>query len=198
MNSVRASPCLSALPALISIQDPAGPQLDAFICQAQEIVARHGGTFLQLTIGDKGDYAYINFGALSAHEDDARRAVNTALELQESTRQLNFLQPLQIGITQGTLRVGAYGGHSRKTFGALGDEVNLAARLMTTAAMGEILLSSHVHKAVEPYFVFEPRSPVAMKGKVEPVPVFAVTGEQKQRAHPLAGTGLCTSDGGPC
>jgi predicted ATPase/class 3 adenylate cyclase len=163
-------------------QDSAGPQLDAFICQAQAIAARQGGTLLQLTIGDKGSYAYFNFGVLSAYEDEARRAVNAALELQEAARQLGFLQPLQIGITQGTLRVGAYGGHSRKTFGALGDEVNLAARLMITASTGEILLSGQVHKAVEPYFVFDPRPPVAMKGKAEPIPVFALTGERKQRA----------------
>ncbi len=182
---IEFRPCVAMFVRFTGIDfdhDLAGPQLDAFICQSQEIVARHGGTFLQLTIGDKGSYAYINFGVLSTHEDDARRAVSAALELQKLTRPLGFLQPLQIGLTQGSLRVGAYGGHSRKTFGALGDEVNLAARLMTTAAAGEILLSSHVYKAVEPYFVFEPRSPVAMKGKAEPVPVFAVTGERKQRA----------------
>jgi adenylate cyclase len=182
---IEFRPCVTMFVRFTGIDfdhDLAGPQLDAFICQAQEIVARHGGTFLQLTIGDKGSYAYINFGVLSAHEDDARRAVGAALELQDSTRPFGFLQPLQIGITQGTLRVGAYGGHSRKTFGALGDEVNLAARLMTTAAAGEILLSGHVHKAVEPYFVFEPRYPVGVKGKAEPVPVFAVTGDRKQRA----------------
>jgi adenylate cyclase len=183
--SAEFRPCVALFVRFSGIdfdQESAGPQLDAFLCPGQAIVARHGGTLLQLTIGDKGSYIYINFGVLNAHEDDARRAVSAALELQESARQLDFLQPLQIGITQGTLRVGAYGGHSRKTFGALGDEVNLAARLMTTAAAGEILLSSQVHKAVESYFVFEPRSPVAMKGKAEPLPVFAVTGERKQRA----------------
>jgi adenylate cyclase len=182
---IEFRPCVAMFVRFTGIDfdhDLAGPQLDAFICQAQAIVARHGGTFLQLTIGDKGSYLYISFGVLNAHEDDARRAVSAALELRESIRQLDFLQPPQIGITQGTLRVGAYGGHSRKTFGALGDEVNLAARLMTTAAAGEILLSSHVHKAVEPFFVFEPRPPVAMKGKAEPVPVFGVTGERKLRA----------------
>lgn len=158
-------------------QDSAGPQLDAFICQAQAIVAGHGGTFLQLTIGDKGSYAYINFGALSTHENDARRAVTSALELMESSTLR-----LQMGITQGPMRVGTYGGKTRKTFGALGDDVNLAARLMATASAGDILLSSHVHKAVGPYFVFEPRPPVALKGKAEAVPVFAVTGRSQRRA----------------
>ena len=98
---------------------------------------------MDITIGDKGSYVYVNFGALTTHEDDARRAVMTALELQKASS----LQ-LQMGITQGLMRVGAYGGATRKTFGALGDDVNLAARLMTTATAGEILVSGHVHKAL--------------------------------------------------
>ena len=178
-------PCVSMFIRFTGIefdQDVASSQLDKFIRQTQTIVMRHGGTFLQLTIGDKGSYAYINFGALSAHEDDARRAVRASVELREAARAFDFLAPLQIGLTQGLLRVGAYGGQTRKTFGALGDEVNLAARLMTTAAAGEILISSQVQKAVEGYFVFEPRPPLPMKGKAEPVPVFVVTGERKQRA----------------
>jgi adenylate cyclase len=81
-----------------------------------------------ITIGDKGSYAYVNFGALTAHEDDSRRAVKAALEIRNKTE----LQ-LQMGITQGLMRVGAYGGETRKVFGALGDDVNLAARLMTAA-----------------------------------------------------------------
>jgi class 3 adenylate cyclase/predicted ATPase len=178
-------PCVVMFVRFVGIdydQDPAGVQLDQFIGQLQTIAVRHGGTLLQLTIGDKGSYAYVNFGIFSAHEDDTRRAVSAAVELRQEAQEWGFLQPLQIGITHGTLRVGAYGGLTRKTFGALGDEVNLAARLMTNAAPGEILLSSHVHKAVEQYFVFEPRPPVPMKGKAEPVPIFALTAERKQRA----------------
>jgi tetratricopeptide (TPR) repeat protein len=162
--------------------DEASAQLDQFIRQTQAIVRRHEGTFLQITIGDKGSYAYINFGALTAHEDDVRRAVNTALELKQAARGMNSLAPLRIGITHGTLRVGPYGGNTRKTFGALGDDVNLAARLMTAAIEDEILLSSHVHEAVVNDFTFEPRPPLPMKGKAEPLPVYAWTGKRQQRA----------------
>ena len=157
--------------------DGAQEQLDTVISQMQIIASRYDGTFLQLAIGDKGSYVYINFGALSKHEDDARRAVKAALELRErSTLQL------QMGISQGVMRVGAYGGQTRRTYGALGDDVNLAARLMQTAAANEILLSGQVQKAVANDFSFEPRPPLPMKGKGEPLPVFAVTGERKQRA----------------
>jgi class 3 adenylate cyclase len=64
--------------------DAAESELDTFIRQVQRIATKHAGTLLDLTIGDKGSYAYVNFGALSAHEDDTRRAVKTALELNKA------------------------------------------------------------------------------------------------------------------
>lgn len=173
-------PCVALFVRFTGIDydlDSAESELDMFIREAQGIASKHGGTLLDTTIGDKGSYIYINFGALSAHEEDARRAVKTARELMKATSL-----DLQIGITQGLMRVGAYGGETRKVFGALGDDVNLAARLMATALVGEILLSSHVYKAVMNQFSFEPRPPLSMKGKAEPLPVFAVTGELQQRA----------------
>ncbi|HVN54104.1 MAG TPA: tetratricopeptide repeat protein [Anaerolineaceae bacterium] len=173
-------PCVALFLRFLGIDydaEDAKGQLDVFIRGTQTIVERYEGTLLQITIGDKGSYAYINFGALSAHEDNARRAVKAALDIKRSST----LQ-MQMGLTQGTMRVGAYGGTTRKTFGALGDDVNLAARLMTAAAPDEILVSSHVYKAVESHFSFEPRTPLPIKGKAEPLPVFAVTGERKQRA----------------
>jgi adenylate cyclase len=173
-------PCAALFVRFVGIDfdaEDAQSQLDRFVKQAQEIAVRHDGTLINLTIGDKGSYAYINFGALRAHEDDARRAVKTALELKEKSN----LQ-LHMGLAQGVMRVGAYGSVTRKTFGALGDDVNLAARLMTTAALNEILLSSQAQKAVANDFTFEPRLPLPMKGKAEPLPVFALTGERQQRA----------------
>ena len=178
-------PCVVLFVRFIGIDydsEHAKQHLDSFIRSAQTIVERYEGVSLQITIGDKGSYAYINFGALSTHEDDARRAVKVAIELRNIARQFDFLQPLQIGITQGTMRVGAYGGATRRTYGALGDDVNLAARLMMTATAGEILLSGQVQKATVNDFVFEPRPPLPLKGKAEPLPVFAVTDERKQRA----------------
>lgn len=174
-------PCAVLFVRFIGIDyeaDDAQAQLDAFIRQMQTITARYDGTLLQLTIGDKGSYAYLNFGVLNAHEDDARRAVKAALELRKAADQLQ----VQLGLSYGLLRVGAYGGQTRRTFGALGDHVNLAARLMSTAVPGEILLSGHIHKATSRDFVFDPRPPLPMKGKAEPVPVFALTGERQQRA----------------
>ena len=157
--------------------DEAGEQLQAFVVTAQRSAKRHGGILLDIVMGDKGSYAYLNFGALSVHEDDPLRAVKTAMELRNKTG----LQ-LQMGITQGLMRVGAYGGETRKVFGALGDDVNLAARLMTIAKEDEILLSSHVYKSVIDHFTFEARPALMIKGKSEPIPLYQLMEECQKQA----------------
>jgi predicted ATPase len=78
--------------------------------------------------------------------------------------------------------VGAYGGVTRKTFGALGDEVNLAARLMTHAKVGQILISGHIHQAVMTDFATELQPPLSVKGKAKPITVFRLIEEQQKRA----------------
>lgn len=174
-------PCAAMFVSFTGIDydsDEAETQLNIFIRNAQRIAARYDGGLISLTIGDKGSYAYINFGALSTHEDNARRAVKAALELRNAASSLY----LQIGLTQGMMFAGAYGGPTRRTYSVMGDDVNLAARLMQTAILGEILVSGSLQKAVEQSFTFEPRPPLPMKGKTEPLPVFAVTGERQQRA----------------
>ena len=165
--------------------EQAEDKLNRIISQAQDIVAEHEGAVLQLTIGDKGSYFYASFGAALAHEDDAQRAVQAALDLNRQLGSFAFLKSHQLGLSSGTMRTGAYGGPTRLAYGVLGDDVNLAARLMTTATSGEILISGRVHKVVADTFMVEPRPSLPMKGKAEPIPVFAVTGISHQRAARL-------------
>ncbi|MEO8393082.1 MAG: adenylate/guanylate cyclase domain-containing protein, partial [Chloroflexota bacterium] len=121
--------------------DPeAGEKLDRLIRLVQKIVAGYEGNVLQLTVGDKGSYLYAAFGAPYAHEDDPTRALSAALDIRDQTMLLDFLNPVQIGISRGIMRTGAYGSTTRRTYGALGDEVNLAARLMQYAEPGTILM----------------------------------------------------------
>lgn len=178
-------PCIAMFVRFTGIDfdsNEAEEQLDSLVRQMQSCAERHGGTLLQLTIGDKGSYAYLSFGAFSTHEDESRRAVKTALDLKQSCEELPFLASLQIGITNGVMRIGACGGRTRRTYSALGDEVNLAAGLMTSAAPGEILISERVRKAIADEFVVEPRPPMSMKGKTDLLPVFVVFGMKQHRA----------------
>ncbi len=178
LNEFR--PCVALFIRFTGIDydsDSAELELDNFIRSVQLTVSRYEGALIDITIGDKGSYAYVNFGAVNAHEDDPRRAVKAALELRNRTDLR-----LQMSITRGVMLAGAYGGETRKTFGALGDDVNLAARLMTTARENEILLSSYVYKAVNEHFTFEARPAVMVKGKSKPIPLYQLIGESRRRA----------------
>lgn len=160
----------------------AGPQLDDFLRRLQSVTLEYDGTLLSVAIGDKGSYAFVAFGALIAHEDDAIRAVKVACQVRELAGQLPYLQPVQIGLSRGVQYVGVYGGATRRTFSILGDDVNLAARLMEAAAPGETLLSGRVQYAVSQFATIKPRPPMAIKGKIGLTPVFAVAGLQTRRA----------------
>jgi predicted ATPase len=151
-------------------KDVEAPQkLDLFIRQVQRIMARFEGSLLQITVGDKGSYFYATFGAPIAHEDDVDRAISAALDLQLLPGQFDFIEPLQIGVTYGRMRVGAYGSASRRTYGVLGDAVNLSARLMQAAEPGQILASNEIRNRAGAIFVWEELPPIQVKGKTEPV-----------------------------
>ncbi|HEU4322872.1 MAG TPA: AAA family ATPase, partial [Roseiflexaceae bacterium] len=160
-------------------QPDAGGRLRALISDVQHALARYDGALLQITIGDKGSYLYAGFGAPTAHEDDPRRAVLAALALE----RLAGAEPglaLQIGISQGMLLVGVYGSAAR-TYVGTGDEVNVAARLMSKAAPGEILISGAIQKAVAAEFMLETRPPIRLKGKADPLVPAAVRAQRFQR-----------------
>ena len=160
-------------------------RLDTFIRTVQGVLTRYDGALLQVVIGDKGSYLCIAFGAPVAHEDDARRAVLAALALQREAVVAAGLPPLQIGISQGIMRCGAYGSVSRRTYGILGDEVNLAARLMSMAAPGGTLVSAEIQAAVADLVMIEPCPPVRIKGKAEPQLTFAIGDIHQRRATRL-------------
>ena len=139
-------------------------KLDAFIQAIQRIALQYEAWLLQLTIGDKGSYVYISFGSLRMHEDDTYRAIQAALQLQKLPDDFADIT-VQIGISRGIMRTGAYGGQQRRVYGALGDEVNMAARLMQAAAIGDIVISQAVYERVRHQVDCNPLPPAAFKGK---------------------------------
>jgi len=159
--------------------DPqAQSKLDAYIRAVQRILARYNSYLLNLTIGDKGSYLYASFGAPLAYEDDATRSVSAALELRDL--KMEYITNVQIGVSQGRARTGSYGGVNRRTYSALGDDINLAARLMQNAPVGEALITSRVRKATIA-FTWEELAPIQVKGKTQPITVYRLIGEPKHR-----------------
>lgn len=158
----------------------AAAQLNRYMAWVLAIVNKYGGYLLQLTVGDKGSYFYVAFGAPIAHDDDEARAARAALELRSPPADMDFIQTTQIGITGGRMRAGPYGGATRRTYGVLGDDVNLSARLMQAAANWQILTTARVAQTLQPQFVLEELPPIQVKGKAEPVAIFALIDLDRQ------------------
>jgi adenylate cyclase len=161
--------------------DAAGEKLDTYIRWIQSVLIAYEGYLWGLTIGDKGSYLYTAFGAPIAHEDDAVRAVSAALELQALPATVDFIERVQIGISYGRVWAGAYGSTARHTYGVMGDDVNLAARLMQAAASGQILVSQVAQQATEDTFAWQSLPAIKVKGKTEPVTILSPIRAKQRR-----------------
>ncbi len=162
--------------------DTAADKLREFVQSVQRIIMRLEGSLVQLTIGDKGSYLYAAFGAPIAHENDVERAALAALALQEECGQFEFIKSLQIGISHGLMRTGAYGGTERRTYGVLGDHVNLSARLMSKTPSGQIYVSQRAQRKISKLFEWENLPPMQVKGKTQPVQVHRLVKSKLRRA----------------
>ena len=177
--------------------DPqAGRKLDAFVCWLQATVQKQEGFLIQLTIGDKGSYAYSSFGAPVAHDDDSVRAVAAAIELRRLPPELEYICDLQIGISRGRVWAGECGARIRHTYGVMGNEVNMAARLMGKADPNQVLVRRRVAEEARQSFQFRQLGLMTVKGGAEPIPVAELVGRQQAGAaqtaqfhHPLVGRG---------
>ncbi len=155
-------------------QDPqAGEKLNEYIQWVQTVLANYEGYLLQVIMGDKGSHFYALFGAPIAHENDEARAVAAALELQKRPDALSFIDEMQIGISQGPMYVGAYGSFNRRTYSGLGDQVNMAARLMSKAEPGMVLVSEAVMKTAV-RFTYSSQGMIQFKGIEAPQEAFSV------------------------
>ena len=161
--------------------DPAaGDKLDRYLRWIQTIAAKFGGLLIQFTVGDKGSYYYLSFGAPITLGDDTLRAVAAADTFRHPPSELGFQPVHQIGIAQGTMRTGLYGGQARGAYGVLGDRVNLAARLMSAAPAGEIYCDESTARAAGGGWHFAPLPPMRLKGKSSPISVYCPIGRKEE------------------
>ncbi len=141
-------------------------------------VFRYEGTVGRLT----GDGLVAFFGAPIAHEDDPERAVLAALEILERAEPYSLeverrwgLRPsLRLGINTGLVVVGQVGSDLHLEYTALGDAMNVAARMEQTAASGTIQISEDTHRLVKGKFELEDLGEVEVKGKSRPVHTYRV------------------------
>lgn len=153
----------------VDADDTAGAALDAFVRSASQVVRHYGGELLQVIAGDKGNHLYATFGIPVAHDDDEERALAAALDLRDVARTASGLSSTALGLSRGRTFVGLFGAPNRHSYAALGDPVNLAARLMARAENGQVLVSDRIKS--DSAFRLIARGTIRVKGRAELVPI---------------------------
>jgi class 3 adenylate cyclase/tetratricopeptide (TPR) repeat protein len=143
--------------------------LDRYFDVARQVVQRHAGTLEKFI----GDAVVAVWGTPVAQEDDAERAVRTALELVSAVRALGAEQGVDLAA-----RAAVTTGHAAVTLGAegqgmvAGDVVNTTARIQAAAEPGTVLVDEGTRRAAEASIAFEAAGTRELKGKSEPVAVW--------------------------
>jgi class 3 adenylate cyclase/tetratricopeptide (TPR) repeat protein len=132
---------------------------------SSDVITRYGGTVEKFI----GDAVMAVWGAPTAHEDDAERAVRAGLELVGAVRSLGATIQARAGILTGEAAV---------TLGATnqgmvaGDLVNTASRLQSVAPPGTVLVGEATRRAAAGAITFEEAGEQTLKGKAAPVPAW--------------------------
>jgi predicted ATPase/class 3 adenylate cyclase len=141
-------------------------------------VQRYGGTVARLM----GDAVLAFFGAPTSHEDDPQRAILAGLDIiqgispfrQQIQQELGLDFNVRVGINTGPVVVGEIGTEKIGEYTAMGDAVNLAARMEQSAQPGTLQISGNTYKWVAPLFDCEPLGELELRGKSDPIPAYWV------------------------
>lgn len=158
-------------------------------------IYQYEGTVAQLL----GDGVLCFFGAPISHEDDPERAVRAALgiitgvqdyavKVKQSYGISEF--QLRLGMNTGVVVVGSVGSGPHFEYLAIGDTVNLAARMQTEAQPNTVLMTENTHRLVSTLFDFHDRGELHVKGKSAPVHAYQVAGERYGAPKKRGITGL--------
>ncbi|GEP46005.1 adenylate/guanylate cyclase domain-containing protein [Brevifollis gellanilyticus] len=133
------------------------------------VVYRHHGVINQFA----GDAIMILFGAPTDNANHAQDAVQCAREMRAERERLNAEthEPLGIGfgIATGKVVAGCLGSENRADYTVIGDRVNLAARLCSLAAAGEIVMDDQTRAKLPESVLSAATEPLKLKGFSEPV-----------------------------
>jgi adenylate cyclase len=142
--------------------------LNEFFTAMTDVIFEAGGTL------DKyiGDCVMALFGAPVPAPDDIERAVQAAIQMQRATRV-----PIGVGLHTGLAVVGNIGSSQRMQYTAIGDTVNVAARLVSIAAPGQIIVSEDIRNVAAGSF--EPLGEVELKGRRTRINIYSLLSGHK-------------------
>jgi tetratricopeptide (TPR) repeat protein len=149
------------------------------------IITAHGGYLARIDSSADSEKILVFFGAPKCHGNDAQNCLRAILEIESSLKKLNrdFMRPVahRYGVNSGLCFVGDVGGETRREYTAMGDAINLAARLMSRAEHGKALVGEETEKACRPSHEFVDCGEIEVKGKGKPVRTFLLNGEKSER-----------------
>lgn len=152
--------------------------LNDYFSEMTELIFQHNGTLDKFI----GDGLMALFGAPESTPEDATNAVRTAVHMQQRmvtlSRELTRYDfppiSIGIGINTGVVTVGYIGSERRMDYTAIGDAVNLAARLEAKATPGQILISQATAALVQQTFPLRSLGSIQVKGKANLVETYEV------------------------
>lgn len=158
--------------------------LNNYLGTMSEIIIGHQGTIDEFI----GDAILAIFGAPISRPDDAQRAVQCALDMQQAMQDINRDNraaglpeiSMGIGVNTGAVIAGNIGSEKRSKYGVVGHHVNITARIETRTAGGEVLVSASTLDKLTCPFTAGPEQEVQVKGINETVSIYRVLdmGEQ--------------------
>jgi class 3 adenylate cyclase/tetratricopeptide (TPR) repeat protein len=155
-----------------------GRALSDLVGQVQKAIDPRGVAFLATDVYDDGGKIILAAGAPTATGNDSERMLLALREIVGHEHEL----PIRIGVNRGHVFSGDVGPAYRKTYTIMGDDVNLAARLMSAAKPGAIYATPVVLDGSRTLFGVTALEPFAVKGKAEPVQAFSVGEETGTRS----------------
>jgi adenylate cyclase len=148
--------------------------LNAFYTAVVPEIVTTGGIVTQFV----GDAVVALFGAPERHPDHAERACRAGLAFQEAVAAVRAEHPgwpqFRVGVNTGPALVGNIGSEEMRHYTAIGDTVNLAARLEAAAPHGRVVISATTLAAVGERAEVEPLGEITVKGKAEPVAAYVL------------------------
>ncbi|MCB1192370.1 MAG: hypothetical protein H7A23_24560 [Leptospiraceae bacterium] len=145
-----------------------------------EVILKYHGTIDEFI----GDAILVIFGAPIQRDDDAKRAVACALEMQQAMRDVNQKNKelgypevqMGIGINTGDIVVGNIGSSKRMKYGVVGSNVNLTSRIESYTVGGQILVSQSTIDSCGPILRIDDQMEVMPKGVKEPITISEIGG----------------------
>ena len=157
-------------------------QLQQFCSVVIELFGTFQGYFKEIDFGDKGGVIPGFFGAPVSFENNIERALEFVLALDQALSEADLPTQHRVGMTFGLAYTGIIGSDEREQYAAVGNTVNLAARLMMQARPGQVLVGQNIAKL--PQYRFSKTGDIRYKGIPKPVPTFLLEGRGKS-ARPI-------------